>query len=164
MKEPTKLHLTSAAFEYNAKIPSKYTCDGENINPPLLITNVPDGARSLVLFLDDPDIPESIKQERGISVFDHWVVFNIPPSVTEIPEGTKPEGTSGIGTRGEKKYLGPCPPDREHRYFFKLYALDVVLDLPEGSTKEMVSSAMDRHIMEQAELVGTYERQNISAS
>ena len=158
MKEPEKLHLTSAAFEYNAKIPSKYTCDGENISPPLLITNVPDGARSLVLFLDDPDIPENIKQERGISVFDHWVVFNIPPSVTEIPEGIQPSGTPGAGTRGEKKYLGPCPPDREHRYFFKLYALDAVLDLPEGSTKEVVSDAMNGHIMEQAELVGTYER------
>ncbi len=160
VKEPEKTHLSisNPAFAYNAQIPSKYTCDPENIKPPLLYHNVPAGAKSLALFLDDPDIPQSVKDSMHISVFDHWVVFNIPPSVTSIPEGAQPEGTPGVGTRGDTKYLGPCPPDREHRYFFKLYALDAMLNLPKGATKDAVSAAMEGHIIEHSELVGRYER------
>lgn len=149
------MNLSSPAFVANASIPSTYTCDGKNISPPLTISGVPVDARSLVLIMDDPDVPAA----SGVKIWDHWVVFNMPPTVTDIPEATQPQGTKGKGTRGSLAYGGPCPPDREHRYFFKLYALDAMLDLPSGSSKADVESAMTGHIVEQAELVGRYARQ-----
>lgn len=145
-----KLTLTSRAFGNNGKIPSKHTCDGEGISPALQIDGVNENAKSFVLIMDDPDAPSG--------VWDHWIKFNIPVSIKEIKEGSEPEGVSGIGTSGNKEYFGPCPPDKEHRYFFKLYSLDAELDLKEGVTKKEVEKAMDEHILQRTELVGVYER------
>lgn len=154
--------LTSAAFEHNGMIPAKYTCDGNrDLSPPLTISGVPEAARSLVLIMDDPDIPEVKKAEYGISAFDHWTLFNIPPETKLIPEGGT-AGTVGATTRGELKYVGPCPPPeyepREHRYIFKLYALIAPLDLPAGATKEQVLDALAPVTLEETELIGRYSR------
>ncbi len=152
------LTLRSPVFEHYGKIPSKYTCDGENINPPLQIEGVPSSAQSLVLLMDDPDIPGFVKEKYHIEVWDHWVVFNIPPSVREIQEGKNPQGVLGKNTSGTLGYGGPCPPDREHRYFFRLYALDTLLKFPEGARLRDVEAAMKGHIITQTELIGLYER------
>ena len=154
------MELTSV-FEHNGKIPGTYTCDGKNVNPELIISDVPEGAQSLVLIMDDPDIPREVKQQRGIGVFDHWVVFNVPPDTTKVKENSV-VGVQGKNSAGENKYTGPCPPKQykpsEHRYFFTLYAQDIILDLEEGVSKEKVERAMEKHIIEQTELVGRYER------
>ena len=152
------MKLTSPAFQQNGKIPSKYTCDGENINPPLLIADVPKSVKSLVLLMDDPDIPEIAKKNFNVEVWDHWVVFNMPPTLRTIEEGENPPGILGKNTRGNITYGGPCPPDREHRYFFRLYALDIMLNLKEGATKNEVEQAMRGHVLEQTESIGRYER------
>jgi Raf kinase inhibitor-like YbhB/YbcL family protein len=149
------MELTSSVFNHEGKIPSKYTCDGENCSPRLMISNVPAEAKSLVLIMDDPDVPRNLRKD-GLWV--HWVVFNIPPSITEIPEGREPEGIHGEGTAGNTGYYGPCPPDREHRYYFKLYALDRMLDLPEKTDKFTLEKEMAEKILEQAVLMGKYER------
>jgi len=156
--EASTMKLTSPAFTEGGKIPSKYTCDGENSSPPLSISDVPTKAKSLVLLMDDPDIPETAKKSFNVSVWDHWVVFNVPPGTKAVSEGRNPPGVIGRNTRGNNTYGGPCPPDREHRYFFKLYALDVELDLPEGATKAEVEKAMEGHILAEAKLMGRYER------
>lgn len=144
------MKLTSTAFEDGGVIPSQHTCDGDDISPPLEISDVPPETQSLVLVMDDPDAPAG--------VWDHWVVFNIPPDTREIAEGHEPRGVHGKGTSGNLKYEGPCPPDREHRYFFHVYALDTELHLPEGATKQEVEAAVQGHILDQAELIGRYER------
>ncbi|MBU4480339.1 YbhB/YbcL family Raf kinase inhibitor-like protein [Patescibacteria group bacterium] len=147
------LQITSSAFQDNQTIPVKYTCDvAENTNPPLKISGITEGAKSLVLIMDDPDAPAGI--------WDHWVKFNIPVSGSEfnIEEGIEPVGISGVGTSGNSGYSGPCPPDREHRYFFKVYSLDEMLDLSEGATKNEIEKAMEGHILQQGELVGLYIR------
>src|SRR6267154_5330806 len=100
--------LTSPAFKEDGKIPSKYTCEGDNINPELLISGVPPNAKTLVLIMDDPDVPEFVRKDK---MYDHWVVFNIPPSTTKIPENTQPQGTPGKNTSEGLNYIGPCPPD-----------------------------------------------------
>ena len=146
------------AFTDGGKIPAKYSCDDQNINPALNFSDVPVEAMSLVLIMDDPDIPDFVKQKFGIQVWDHWVVFNIPPGTKEVAEGKDPQGRLGKNTGGKNAYGGPCPPDREHRYFFKLYALDSELSLPEGSTKAEVEEAMQGHILAEAKLMGRYER------
>ncbi|MEK6939148.1 MAG: YbhB/YbcL family Raf kinase inhibitor-like protein [Nanoarchaeota archaeon] len=152
------MKLTSPAFVEGGKIPSKYTCDGQNVNPPLVFSDVPAKAKSLVLIMDDPDIPDFVKQKFSIQVWDHWVVFNIPPETKEVAEGKDPQGRLGKNTGGKNAYGGPCPPDREHRYFFKLYALDTELDLPEGASKAEVEKAMKNHVLAEAKLMGRYER------
>jgi len=149
------MKLTSNAFENEGKIPSKYTCDGANVSPQLTIADVPAEAKSLVLIMDDPDVPTHIRED---GMWDHWVVFNIPPDVREIPEGEEPAGTPGLGTNGDIGYFGPCPPDREHRYFFKLYALDKMLDLPEKTDKITVEKEMTESVIDKAHLMGRYER------
>lgn len=149
------LLLTSLVFEHNGVIPAKYTCDGDDINPPLEISGAPEKAKSLVLIMDDPDVPKNL---RADGMWVHWVVFNIPPDVAKISENTKAFGVYGKGTSGEMGYQGPCPPDREHRYFFKVYALDVILDLKAGAMKEEVETAMNGHVLDKAEFVGLYER------
>ena len=146
------LKLTSSGFEHNGKIPSMYTCDGDGVNPKLEIEGVDENAKSLVLIMDDPDAPSG--------VWDHWVKFNIATTTTKIDEASEPEGVAGVGTSGNKEYLPPCPPDREHRYFFKLFALNTLLELEEGATKKEVESAMEDHILQSAELIGLYERNN----
>ncbi|MEJ2100242.1 MAG: YbhB/YbcL family Raf kinase inhibitor-like protein [Desulfobacterales bacterium] len=149
------MKLTSSAFLHEKKIPAKYTCDGENVNPALSISEVPEGTQSLTLIMEDPDVPRNLRKD---GMWDHWVVFNMPAELHEIQEGNEPQGTAGVGTSGETGYFGPCPPDREHRYFFKLFALDTKLDLPEKSTKAAVQNAMEGHILEQTELMGRYAR------
>lgn len=149
------MKLNSPAFGHEGKIPTQYTCDGENINPPLSILETPGATQSLVLLMEDPDVPKHLKED---GMWDHWVVFNIPPNLREILEGKEPEGTPGTGTNGEPGYYGPCPPDREHRYFFKLFALDTKLELPEGATKAEVEKAMKGHILDETHLMGRYER------
>jgi hypothetical protein len=149
------MKLTSPQFERNGRIPSKYTCEGEDINPPLMISDIPEGTKSLVLIMDDPDVPKHLRED---GIWDHWIKFNIPPTTTTIAEGEEPEGVSGQGTSGNLKYHGPCPPDREHRYFFKLYALDTELALPGGASKKDVEVAMQNHILGEAVLIGLYEK------
>ncbi len=152
------MQLLSPVFQHEQPIPSKYTCDGNNINPPLRFSDVPQGARSLVLIIDDPDVPTSIRADGN---WDHWLVWNIPNETEEIAENSVPQGAVvGKNTSGHNAYGGPCPPDREHRYFFKLFALDTVLDLPEdATTKSNLLMAMGNHILAQAELMGTFNRQ-----
>ena len=144
------LKLISSAFGHNGKIPSKYTCDGDAINPKLEISGVDESAKSLVLIMDDPDAPSG--------VWDHWVKFNISTSTTIIEEASEPDGITGVGTSGNREYLAPCPPDREHRYVFKLFSLDTELELKDGVTKKEVEKAMEGHVLQQTELIGRYER------
>jgi Raf kinase inhibitor-like YbhB/YbcL family protein len=151
----SRLSLTSPVFKNYGKIPSKYTCDGQNINPPLNISGVDFKAKSLVLIIDDPDVPKNIRRD---GIWDHWIKYDIPPDIGHIEEGQDVEGKSGLTTAGDLKYHGPCPPDREHRYFFKLFVLDKELGLNEGASKQEVEKAMDGHIIDRVELVGTYER------
>lgn len=146
------MKISSSAFQDGGTIPQKYGRDFENVNPPLRIEDVPEGTLSLVLTMDDPDVPEV----AGVPVWDHWVVFNIPASMSDIPEGWDAVGTRGKGTRGELGYGGPRPPDKEHRYFFTVYALDTLLDLPEGITKAECIAAISGHILEKAELIGRF--------
>lgn len=147
------MQITSSAFENMGRIPTKYGRLHENINPPLTISNIPEDAKSLALVMDDPDVPEM----AGVTVWDHWVVYNISPHTKEIPENWDMSGcTQGVGTRGEDVYGGPKPPDREHRYFFKIYALDSELDLAPGATKSELEVAMEGHVIERAELIGLY--------
>jgi len=147
------MELKSSVFENNGKIPSKYTCDGDNINPQLTISDVPKNAKSLVLIMDDPDAVKPAGK-----VWDHWIIFNINPETKEISEAKEPQGVQGITSFGQLGYGGPCPPDAEHKYLFKLYALDIELDLREGVTKENVEKEMKEHIIEKTELIGRYER------
>lgn len=150
------MKLISTAFENGGKIPPKHTCDSEGISPPLAFADVPEGAKSLVLLMDDPDVPKNLRPD---GMWDHWVVFNIPPDTRHVAEGREPPGTPGKGTGGNLGYYGPCPPDREHRYFFRLYALDTMLDLSEGADKKSVEAALQGHVLQQAPLMGRYERQ-----
>lgn len=144
------MKLTSSAFTHNGSIPSEYTCDGSDLSPPLSISDVPANAKSLVLISDDPDAP--------VGTWDHWVVFNIPASIKEISKGKEPQGTAGKNSWGRTGYGGPCPPSGTHRYFFKLYALDTMLNLPAGSTKKQIEAAMEGHILAKTELLGLYKR------
>ena len=145
-----KMNLTSSAFAHNGQIPSEFTCDGSDLSPPLSISDVPQNTKSFVLICDDPDAP--------VGTWDHWVVFNIPPSTKEIKKGTEPQGISGKNSWGRTGYGGPCPPSGTHRYFFKLQALDTMLSLPSGSGKKQIEAAMQGHILANAELVGLYKR------
>ncbi len=149
--ENTNLKLKSC-FENGESIPMKYSCDGKGINPPLEIDNVPEDTKSLVLIMDDPDVP-------GGGVFDHWVVFNIPPNTKNVEEGEEPRGVLGKNSSGKLGYFPACPPDKEHRYIFRLYALNTSLELEAGSTKEEVETAMEGSIIEGVKLLGRYDRQ-----
>ncbi|MHB8660912.1 MAG: YbhB/YbcL family Raf kinase inhibitor-like protein [Minisyncoccota bacterium] len=158
----TTLTLTSSAFANGGMIPAKYTCDGDSkLSPPLAIGGVPEEAESLVLTMDDPDIPKAAKERLGIEAFDHWTLFNIPPETREIPEGGT-VGTHGATTRSDLRYTGPCPPSeyepREHRYIFTLYALRAPLTLAEGAMKREVLAALAPLVIEKAELIGRYSR------
>jgi len=144
------MKLTSSAFQNNGAIPTEYTCDGADLSPPLTINDIPKNAKSLALISDDPDAP--------VGTWDHWVVFNIPPSTLQIPKGTEPQGVAGKNSWGKTGYGGPCPPSGTHRYFFKLYALDTTLSLPQGANKKQIEAAMQGHIIEKAELMGSYKR------
>ena len=144
------MKLTSSAFNDHGPIPTEFTCDGANINPPLSTSNVPENAKSLALIMDDPD--------AVVGVFVHWVMWNIAPETREITKGNEPDGIKGKGSSNKLNYVGPCPPTGTHRYFFKLYALDTKLNLPEGSAKIELENAMNSHVIEQTSLMGTYKR------
>ena len=145
------MKISSPTFEANQTIPSKYTCDGENINPPFQIFDVPAGAKSLVLISDDPDAP--------MGTWAHWTAWNISPEIKEIAENSAPIGAvEGITSFGNKGYGGPCPPSGTHRYFFKLYALDKALDLPPSAKASDIEKAMTGHILDKTELIGLYQR------
>lgn len=150
------LTLTSPAFAHMTGIPFKYTCDSQNINPPLTISGVDKNAKSLVLIMEDHDVPKNIRED---GMWDHWLKFNLPASLTEIKEGIDPGGVSGMGTSKTLKYVGPCPPDKEHRYFFKLYSLDTILNLKQGATKAQIQVAMENYILQQTTIIGLYKRQ-----
>ena len=158
MQEDTGFRITSAAFEDGGVIPSRYTCDGANVSPSVVFHGVPPGAKSLVIIADDPDVP----RELGGGVFDHWILFNIPPTVTGIPEGGS-AGIAGVNGGGERGYFGPCPPPRyephEHRYFFKAFALDTTLSLSDGASKAEVEAALIGHVLAESVLLGRYQRQ-----
>lgn len=149
------MQLHSPAFQHGGSIPREYSCDGDDINPELIIKDVPSHTKSLVLIMDDPDVPASVRKE---CYWDHWVVFNIPSTITHILKNSTPQGTMGKNTSGTLCYQGPCPPDREHRYFFTLYALDCKLDLLEGASKKQVEKEMQGHVLAKAELMGKYKR------
>lgn len=149
------LELSSPVIR-NDNIPRHYTCDGENVSPPLAWGNVPEGTKSLALIADDPDAPGG--------TFTHWVMYNIPPHVQELPEDvrrdeTLPNGAlQGINSFRRIGYGGPCPPGGTHRYYFKLYALDTTLDLQPGATKELLLSAIQGHVLAETEVMGKYSR------
>lgn len=145
------MKITSDAFDEGQQIPVLYTGDGQDISPPLEITGVPEGTASLAIISDDPDAP--------VGTWVHWIVWNIPPDTISIAAGEVPPGTAGRNSWGHTRYGGPAPPSGTHRYFFKLYALDVKLDLGHGAGKRELEEAMKDHMLEKAEIMGTYTRQ-----
>lgn len=154
------MKLTSPSFENQKEIPRKYTCDGDDVSPALSWSNGPAGTKSFALIVDDPDAPDPANPKM---TWVHWVIYNIPATISSLAEGVKekelPGGTLG-GLNDWKKtgYGGPCPPVGKHRYFHKLYALDVVLPDLKQPTKEKLEKAMEGHLLSKAELVGLYQR------
>ncbi len=144
-----ELTVKSPVFESKKTIPKKYTCDGNEVNPPIFIDGTPKEAKTLALIVDDPDAPSG--------TFDHWVVWNIPASASKIEENSIP-GKEGLNSARQRGYMGPCPPNGTHRYFFKVYALDCELDLGLNSKKKDVEKAMEGHIVAKGELIGLYSR------
>jgi len=143
------LNIQSPAFAHNGYIPAKYTCDGAGVNPPLTFSDIPEKAQTLVLIIEDPDAPHG--------TFDHWLLWNIAPT-NAIDENSAP-GEQGLNSRQQSGYTGPCPPQGVHHYHFKLFALDLTLDLPGGVDKHTLLKAMDGHVIGTGELIGLYKRQ-----
>lgn len=150
------VQITSSAFKDGGMIPSKYTCDGQNISPPLSWTSVPEETKSIALTFTDPDAP------GGMWV--HWVIFNLPADTRELPEKVPPQKTlpngARQGTNDFRKigYGGPCPPDGTHRYYFNLYALDAEIDLQPGITESELLKAIEGSILAEGQLMGKYKR------
>ncbi|MGD2085437.1 MAG: YbhB/YbcL family Raf kinase inhibitor-like protein [Candidatus Aminicenantes bacterium] len=150
------MKILSSAFQHEGMIPDKFSCKGQDISPPLKWENADAGTKSFALICDDPDAP--------MGTWDHWLLFNIPASVTELREGVPAQAELPNGARhgknswGRKDYGGPCPPGGTHRYFFKFYALDTLLDLEPGVSKKELMSAMQGHILAQTELMGKFKR------
>jgi Raf kinase inhibitor-like YbhB/YbcL family protein len=155
------MQLTSPAFDDGARIPTRYTCDGEDVSPPLRWSDVPDGTRGFVIIMDDPDAPPG--------TWVHWVLYDLPADVDHLDEGVpkreKLEGGAkqgacwGVSSFSRVGYFGPCPPPgKPHRYSFRLYAVDTVLDLPPDQDKDHVEKAMKNHVLAEAELAGLYGR------
>jgi Raf kinase inhibitor-like YbhB/YbcL family protein len=150
-KRANAMTIESTVFENNGKIPVLYTCNGDGAQPPLLISNVPENAKSLSLIVDDPDAPNGD--------FVHWVVWNLHPKTASIENKGVPgakEGNTGVGKPG---YVAPCPPSGTHHYYFKLYALDSMLDLPDGTDKAGLLAGMEGHVIESATLLGLYGKE-----
>ena len=149
------MKITSSAFSDGALIPIKYTCDGDDISPPLVWNDIPENTASFVLINDDPDAP--------VGTWDHWILFNLDGKTTELAENVDLSKLAGVqlghNSWRRNDYGGPCPPYGTHRYFFKLYALDMKLDLPANSSKQDIEKAMTGHILAEAELLGRYKRQ-----
>jgi len=154
------LSLSSSSFAGQGEIPAKYTCEGDDVSPPLAWSDLPAGTKSLALIVDDPDAPDPRAPK---TTWVHWVVYNIPPTASGLAEATKkdtlPRGASeGLNDWGRPGYGGPCPPVGRHRYFFKLHALDTTLSGLGSARKAEVERAMDGHVLDRAELIGTYEK------
>jgi Raf kinase inhibitor-like YbhB/YbcL family protein len=152
------LTLRSSAFEHEGPIPTRYTCEGDNVSPPLAWSDLPEGTRTLALILDDPDAPDPAAPK---TTFVHWVLYDIPASASELPEAVSslPEGCrEGNNDWKRTGYGGPCPPIGRHRYFHKLYALDTALADLRHPTKAELLEAMEGHVLEEAVLMGTYEK------
>ncbi len=154
------MNLRSESFEHAAAIPRKHTCEGADVSPPLSWTNPPEGTASVALIVDDPDAPDPAAPER---THVHWILYNLPPSATTLQEGAGAienphEALPGINDFGSATYGGPCPPVGRHRYYFRLYALDVVLPPLGQPTKQQLLDAMEGHVLGRAELMGTYEK------
>lgn len=143
------MKLISPEFKHNATVPKKFTCQGEDVNPTLIVEDIPDGAISLALIMDDPDAP--------MGTWVHWVVYNIAVC-PRIEENSIP-GEQALNSFGRKDYGGPCPPSGRHRYFFKIYALDTYISLSEGARKKDLEKAMEGHILDRTELIGLYEKE-----
>lgn len=143
------INVSSPAFEMGKEIPKKYTCDGENINPPLAFENYPENTASLALIMDDPDAPNKI--------FNHWTVWNIRPDIGAIDENIIP-GIVGKNSYKEFNYQGPCPPSGTHRYLFNVYALDTILELPLVTGAQDLKKAMEGHVLAQGQLIGLYSK------
>ncbi|UCG35113.1 MAG: YbhB/YbcL family Raf kinase inhibitor-like protein [Candidatus Omnitrophota bacterium] len=142
------MKLSSPEFEHNGLIPKKFTCQGQDISPTLVIEDIPENAQRLALIVDDPYAP--------MGNWDHWIVFDIPV-ISRIEEDSIP-GKQGINDFRRKDYGGPCPPSGTHRYFFKIYALDTKLNLAEGINKSALEKAMQPHILDKAQLIGLYKK------
>jgi len=157
-EESMPFELTSSAFKQGEPIPIQYSCDGEDISPPLAWSDPPEGTQSLTLIMDDPDAPAG--------TWDHWILFNIPADIRKLTEDAQIEGKNqdpdtifvGGNSWGRSNYGGPCPPGGTHRYFFKLYAVDTTISLLPGASKRELLSAMEGHILAETELMGTYTR------
>lgn len=151
------MELKSTAFFIGNTIPFKYTCDGENVSPPLSWDLPPDGTSTFALIVEDPDAPNG--------KFTHWIIYDMPANLRHLPEGIRQEptldrgGVQGKNDFGNLGYGGPCPPNGTHRYFFKLYALDELISLPPGASKAEVKAAMEGHVLEAVEMMGRYARQ-----
>jgi Raf kinase inhibitor-like YbhB/YbcL family protein len=146
-----RMKIISSAFQEGGNIPSKFTCDGSDSSPPLRIAEIPSGAKSLALVVDDPDAPSGL--------FTHWIVWNISPQTNAIAEGSTPQGVQGTNDFGKSGYGGPCPPSGTHRYYFKIFALDRELNLPSGTKRNQLDAAMKGHVVAQGELMGRYAKQ-----
>ena len=145
------MKIESPVFQDNEMIPARYTCDGEDVSPPLMFSGVPDGTRSLVMIVDDPDAPAG--------TWVHWTLWNIPPETRSITEDSVPPGAvQGITSFGKSGWGGPCPPSGRHHYYFKLYALDIEVELPPTCMAHDLHHAMEGHILCQAQLIGLYRR------
>ena len=145
------MKISSPAFAHLGMIPPRFTCDGENISPSLVIRDVPQGTQSLVLIVDDPD--------AAMGSWVHWLVWNIDPSINTIDEASLPEGAvQGLNGFGDPKYGGPCPPSGTHRYFFKLYALDIKLPYESSVIRDVIIKAMQNHVLDRAEMACRYHR------
>ena len=152
------MSLTASSFPQDGEIPARHTCEGHDISPELFWTDVPEGTKSLVLIVDDPDAPDPAAPQR---VFVHWVLYNLPADTNALAEGaaTLPAGAvQGRTDFGKARYGGPCPPIGRHRYFFKLYALDRELDAGKTLDKAGLEAAMQGHVLAKAELIGTYQK------
>jgi hypothetical protein len=145
-----RMQISSPAFNQGANIPSKFTCDGSQTSPPLQITGIPAEAKSLALIADDPDAPGGL--------FTHWVIWNIPPQISSIADGSAPKGVQGTNDFGRPGYGAPCPPSGIHRYYFRVFALDRELDLRSGAKRGQLDAAMKGHVIAQGELIGRYSR------
>lgn len=154
--EAMQIPITSPAFEDGGMIPQQYTCYGDNISPPLSWGSVPEGTKSIALIVDDPDAP------RG--TFVHWVLYDLPADVQDLPEDLPRDkefpvgGKQGINSTNELGYYGPCPPSGTHRYFFKIYALDTMTNLPAGETKDRLLDAMEGHVLAKGQMMGRYKK------
>ena len=146
-----RMKITSSAFQEGGNIPSKFTCDAGDSSPPLRIAEIPSGAKTLALVVDDPDAPSGL--------FTHWIVWNISPQTNAIAEGSAPQGVQGTNDFGKSGYGGPCPPSGTHRYYFKIFALDRELNLPSATKRNQLDAAMKGHVVAQGELIGRYARQ-----